>query len=455
MFEAFKTFYESQGLFPAGGRALLAVSGGLDSVAMAFLAREAGLDFAVAHCNFGLRGGESDADEAFVAKLASAWGVPFHCALLGAGSEAQKRGISIQMAARDLRYAWFGELVRHHGYACVALAHHLGDSLETVLFNLAKGTGLAGLHGIRPKNGLFVRPMLFAAKAEILGFARSAGLGWREDSSNASNKYARNLIRQQVVPALKKINPGLDSTFALTLERLAGAGAVFGSAVAAFEAATCSWQGPVFLLATRPLQQLPPEQAAVMLHALLTRFGFNYRQAKDILAALDSPPGQQFFSASHVAHKGRGELAVCPLGSLPEGPWEIRETPGPVQCGPLALALAFCAVGGYAIPKEKSRAAFDAAKLRFPLLLRKWRPGDRFVPFGMKQSKKISDFLIDTKVPNHLKDAVYVLESGGEIAWLVGHRPSGSFAVGQSTGQVVEIEVLENTQTQAFPPSLS
>ena len=223
MLQAFLDYIKSQGLIAEGKRSLLAVSGGLDSMVMLHLFHEAGLPCAVAHCNFSLRGAESDADEALVITTAKDLSIPIYTQRFDTEQEAAKRGVSIQMAARELRYNWFKQLLEEEKYDYIATAHHLNDNIETLFLNLAKGTGIRGLHGILPQNGLIIRPLLFATREALEEYQQAQNIPYREDTSNLSDKYSRNRIRHHLIPVLKQINPSIEATMADNIERFQGA----------------------------------------------------------------------------------------------------------------------------------------------------------------------------------------------------------------------------------------
>jgi tRNA(Ile)-lysidine synthase len=426
---------EHQLLTPAD-RLLLAVSGGLDSVVMADLFAQLPYPFALAHANFGLRGTESDGDEAFVRHLAERLGVACHVAHLPAGQYAASAKVSVQMAARQLRYEWFEQLRQREGLTKILTAHQQNDVAETLLYNLAKGTGIAGLHGIRPLSGHLVRPLLALDRTEIAAYAQARALAWREDSSNASDKYARNLIRHQVVPGLLRLNPQLVASLAESAEKLAAVERVFAREVAQFRARAVAWQGDVAYVSLAQCAGEP--ELLIKLSEVLREFGFNYTQTKQILTNLAGEAGKQYLSPTHELVKDRDALVVCPRERVPALPVAIAAPEladgQPVSAGP-----------GWQLQKLASLAQpapgtlqLSYAKLRFPLVLRPWQPGDWFVPTGLRGRKKVSDFLNDRKVPRNLKSRVWVLDSGGDIAAVLGHRADERYQA--HAGEVLWIE---------------
>ncbi|NJO00753.1 MAG: tRNA lysidine(34) synthetase TilS, partial [Bacteroidia bacterium] len=280
MLSEFLTFIREQSLFEAQDKILLAVSGGIDSVVMSDLFNRAGFYFAIAHCNFGLRGPESDGDEQFVVQLAQQYGLAAYTNFFDTPAFARQSGISLQMAARQLRYEWLETLRSTEGYDYIATAHQLNDCIETLLFNLSRGTGIAGLSGIRSRQGRVIRPLLFADRESVAQYARQHQISWREDSSNRESKYARNLIRHQVVPVLKKLNPNLESTTALTMERLAATERLFQASVAALrDQLEERKEGGIYLWFEK-LENWP--EPLLHLSHILEYYGFSYRQVRTI-----------------------------------------------------------------------------------------------------------------------------------------------------------------------------
>jgi tRNA(Ile)-lysidine synthase len=385
MLDAFLSFILKNKLLPQRSPTLLAVSGGVDSVVMSALFRQAKLHFAIAHCNFGLRGVVSDQDEAWVRALAQQYGVDFYTRSFDVATHARSQGISIQMAARTLRYAWFQALCDKQGFEKVATAHHGNDNLETVLLHLTKGTGIAGLRGISPARGRYIRPLLFASKAEIRAHAQKEGLSWREDDSNRKDTYQRNLIRNQVVPWLKKINPSLETTFARTLERLTQAETIFNDQVATIRQQICHYQDTNYYLAIHAIQD--KSWAPVVAWELLKPFGFNFIQINNLLAHRHLN-GAVVKSASHQLYVDRGHWIVAPHIEPTSQCYTIDATTEYLAVPPHALHCTHIPRAQYTIVASKEVAALNRARLKFPLVVRKWQPGDVFYPLGMQKKKE-------------------------------------------------------------------
>jgi tRNA(Ile)-lysidine synthase len=415
---------------------LLAVSGGLDSMVMLHLMKEAGFDVGVAHCNFQLRGEASIADEEFVRRHAGDLRVPFHSEKFDTAGYAITQGISIQMAARDLRYDFFRKVLRQHGYAHIATAHHFNDVIESVIMNLVRGTGIDGVSGIAPAKQNIIRPLLFATRQMIMEFAAARAIGWREDSSNATDDYQRNFIRHQVIPLFQQINPSFEGTFRDTHERLVGASQFSSAYIASFESTARKVQGDKITIDMRKLHQL--ESPAVMLWELTKELGFKFDQCRKAVNA--SQPGKMVFSATHQLLADRTQFVIEPKRSS-EFPGTVIER-GQSTGGMPPHVLTFQEVvrADFKLRKDPAVAQLNADQLKYPLFLRTWRAGDYFVPLGMRQEKKVSDFLIDLKIPFNSKADVTVLESAGDIVWIVGYRISERYKVTPDAERILVIE---------------
>ncbi|MGI4870625.1 MAG: tRNA lysidine(34) synthetase TilS [Janthinobacterium lividum] len=442
MLDQIRHFITQQNLFfPETAPVLVAVSGGLDSVVLLDVLHRLAVPLAVAHCHFGLRGEEADADEQFVRKLAKQYEVPYHAEFFQTKAFAEREGISTQMAARLLRYRWWEQVREQHGYAAIATAHHRRDAAETMLLNLTHGTGLAGLHGIQVKNGYVVRPLLACGKDELHDYVVAERLIWREDASNDSPVYQRNRLRQQVLPVLREINPNLDNTLAATAERVGGAEEIVRRYVETLAAQARRDAPEAVYFDLAPLAQAAAP--ALVLHELLREFGFSWVVVKELVAALAGPPGKQFDSPTHRLVKDRGQLVLTPRRLAQYGTFQLAEGQEDLLADGLRLQATAHEGAGYAIPRSRSTAALDADKLQFPLTLRRWQEGDWFMPLGMKGKKHLSDFLIDQKVPLNLKDEVRVLTSAdGKICWVVGWRVDERFKVTEETVRVLAVQRL-------------
>ncbi|MCY7351776.1 MAG: tRNA lysidine(34) synthetase TilS [Cytophagaceae bacterium] len=416
-------------------RALLAVSGGVDSVVMAELFHRAGIPFGVAHCNFGLRDADSDGDEAFVRQRAERYGVPFFTKRFDTKTFAETYGLSVQLGARKLRYEWFKEILDSARFDYLATAHHRDDALETLLLNLSRGAGLAGLAGIPVWQGRVVRPLLSASREAIEQFAAENNLSWREDRSNATDDYPRNFVRHHVVPLLRQLNPNLHETLGQTLEQLAAARRLLASQAEALREVAWRREGEVHFLAIEKLRQAP--EPLLLLHELLRPLGFRYRQSGAIWAAVDGPVGKQFHSPTHTLTKDRLALIVTPKLANADERFFLQKEDNFMETPDFRLRFFIQEKVQLVFENNPRQASFDADLLTFPLTLRRWQPGDWFCPLGMNgRRKKVSDLLIDTKIPRSLKARVWVLVSGESLVWVLGHRMDERFRVTPQTGRI-------------------
>ena len=439
MVQDFLTYINQQRLFQTSDRLLLTLSGGLDSVVLTELCQRAGLNFGIAHCNFQLRGQESEGDETFVRDLAAQLNAPFYTQRFEVEEFKAKNGVSTQMAARELRYEWFEELRQQHNYDYILTAHHQDDQLETILLNLARGTGLAGLRGILPKNNFLRRPLLFANRAEVLAFALENNLPWREDSSNQSDDYQRNLLRHRVLPVLQQINPNVVQSVAETARRMAAMEQIWQETLQNTRQTVLKREGAVVLVSYEKLSQFsePLERLA----GLLRDYGFSYEQTQRIWDSRDGQAGKTFLSSLHTLTKDRGVFMVT-IGGVGAGQtWKLLIS-GADQTseflGGILEQTRFQKTEDLVFEKNPNVWYVDAQKLLFPLTLRPWRAGDWFCPLGMGgKRKKVSDFLIDQKVPLALKSQVLVLESATEIVGLLGFRADERFKVQGDTEGII------------------
>ena len=462
MLHAFLTYINEQKLFKPSEKVLLTVSGGKDSVAMLDLFCWANLhrashfganpsnslfQFAVAHCNFQLREKESDDDQIFVENLCKANKVVFHTKTFETKTYAKKNKVSIEMAARTLRYEWFEIMRQELNFDYIATAHHLNDSIETVLLNLTKGTGISGLKGISAKKGHIIRPMLFASRKEIDDYVTKKGLSWKEDSSNASNDYQRNLIRNEVVPLLKIINPNLDETFARNLERFHSLEADFRKNISHFKTTVMREENGIFFLNIANIKQW--QSANYYLEELLKEFGFNYFQSKEIFNSLDGLSGKMFFSENFILLKDREELLISPPSSSEKKisfSITLEELCKEPAFDYLDKKIKFTVLNIEEIETNFKRdnailfADFDT--ITFPITLRQWQEGDWFIPLGMNGKKKISDFLIDKKISLNRKKSIFLLTSQDATIWIINHRVDNRFKLTPTTKKVLKVEIV-------------
>lgn len=421
--EVFRWIEERHLLLP-GERVLVALSGGADSVALLCVLQELGYRLEAAHCNFHLRGEESDRDERFVRQLCERRQIPLHVIHFSTGAYAASRKISIEMAARELRYRWFEELRDQGGFRVVAVAHHRDDSVETLLLNLTRGTGINGLRGIRPVNGMVVRPLLGVSREAILTYLDRLGQPYVTDSTNLEDAYARNKIRLNVLPALREINPSVAESIAETASRLDDVAEIYRHAMQEACCRVCPDGKRISIPAL--LKEVAPQ---AVLFELLHGKGFNASQIRDILRSLSGESGRLFQGAGWTLLRDREYLFL--RSDAEESILSVlQERIVPVEDLPV-------------LPREKEVACLDADRITWPLELRVWSSGDRFIPLGMQNYKKVRDYLRDRKMSLFEKEKQQVVVSGGEIVWLVNERIDQRFRVTGQTRRVLLLQVRE------------
>ncbi len=433
MEKAFKNLIKSEFPYLANAKLLIAVSGGLDSVVLVHLCKSAKMEFAMAHCNFNLRGEESDADEAFVLDLGDALEVEVFTENFDTEAYAEDAKVSIQMAARDLRYNWFNELSAALNFDYILTAHHANDNLETFLINLIRGTGLDGLTGIRTENEKIIRPLMKFSRKEIEAYAVKENIPWREDSSNASPKYLRNKIRLEVIPIMEEINPQLLEGFAQTQSHLNESLNLVEDYIGLLYSEIVSKDDYGYRLSIKILEKLPNTKA--VLYQLLRSFGFT--EWDDIHDLLKAQSGKMVFSATHRLIKDREFLLLTKIPSEKNNKvYKIEEGEEFVM-----LPIGTFAFEEVAEILEKGPHCIYVAKgtLKYPLILRKWKEGDIFHPFGMKGKKKISDFFKDKKLSLPEKENCWLLCSEDKIVWVVNHRADERFAVKKTSDKILKI----------------
>ena len=423
--------------FPAlkGKKILIACSGGLDSVVLSRLFKELNYNISLAHCNFSLRGKESDEDEKFVILLADKLSIPIFNKKFNTKAYKIKHKLSTQVAARQLRYQWFEEVCTEHSFDYLATAHHLDDDLETFLINLSRGTGLRGLIGIPLINDKIIRPFLNFPRADILQYAKEKNSPWREDSSNQTSDYLRNKLRIEVIPRLKEVDHNLLNGFHQTQKYLNDSMALVNDYMALIKNLVVTDTEDGFEIDVLKLQGLPNTNA--LLYELLAPFGFTAWD--DISDLLTAQSGKQIFSESHRILKNRKSLLLVENSFVDnEETYTIKESDTGIDT-PINLKIEQVDKTSDYTP---SIVYLDLQKLNFPLQLRKWREGDSFYPFGMKGKKKLSKFFKDEKLSLVAKEKTWVLTSGNHIVWIVGMRSDHRFKVENQTKKILKITVL-------------
>ena len=415
-----KQYIEKEDLFSSGSKILIALSGGADSVALLCILHAAGYPCEAAHCNFHLRGEESNRDEQFVRQLCKKYGIHLHTIDFDTTRYAAEKHISIEMAARELRYNWFEEIRNQCRADVVAVAHHQDDSVETILLNLIRGTGITGLLGIRPRNGVIVRPLLCINREEIMRYLQSIGQDYVTDSTNLEDEYTRNKIRLNLLPLMQTINPSVKNNLIETGNYLSDVATIYNRYIEEAKTRIATTEG----IRICELVKEPAPEA--LLFEILHPLGFNSAQIKDIANSLHGQSGKQFSSKEWRVIKDREFLLLEKIQSedKEELPFQIIKEEKEYT-------------SDFQIPRKKGTACFDADKLDGTISYRKWRTGDTFIPFGMKGKKKVSDYLTDRKFSISQKERQWVLCCGERIAWLIGERTDNRFRIDETTRRVV------------------
>lgn len=438
--ERFIDYIKSNRLFTVNDTLLVGVSGGRDSVVLSDLLFKTGYAFAIAHCNFNLRGEESERDEAFVQALAARYDKPFYCSSFETAKVADKEGISIEMAARNLRYAWFEETRKKHHYDSILVAHHMDDQIETFFLNLSRGTGITGLTGMKAVNGKITRPLLFAQGKEIETYATEQNLEYREDSSNFRMEFQRNKIRHLIVPLMEELNPSFRSGMKDTISHLDDACRIFYQAIdqATEHIVTRRAAGEIeiSLAELRLLDPLP-----TYLFEILKPYHFNGDVVEEMIKGFGGQPGKQFFSPTHRAVLDRDTILVQKIRDTPSNRYYLEENCTGIE-HPVKMSIDnYRRDVTLRLNVPANKALIDKDKIQFPLILRKWQQGDYFQPLGMKGMKKLSDFFVDEKFSLSDKERTWILANGEEIVWIVGVRLDDRYKITPGTKNILELKL--------------
>lgn len=448
MINHIQTYIRQHNLFNSGTPILVASSGGVDSMVLVDVLLKLNYKIRIAHCNFQLRGKESDADEQFIKEYAEQNKLQFYTTKFDTKSYKQNNDLSIQMAARELRYNWFEQVRKENHYHCIATAHHLDDQLETILLNMTKGTGIKGLTGMQPKNGYIIRPLLETSKQEILRYANENKIQFREDSSNATDDYQRNLIRHQVVPPLEKINPALHETVTAFINRMNDYEVLVDAQLLAVKKKCYSEKDGIAEIKMGFIKAHKAGQT-ILFH-LLKEFGFNSDVVKNMLDVKE--PGKQFFSETHRVVADRKSLFIVPKDVERENYLSFDKAPNQIVFNNYKIQCTLVPIQEVNIKPSNRYAYFDADKIEFPLLMRYYKEGDYFYPFGMSKpktpgkvgKKKLSKYFKDEKFTLLEKENTSVLFSGEKLIWLVGHRIDDRFKVTEKTKTVLKMVIVDD-----------
>ncbi|WP_010664358.1 tRNA lysidine(34) synthetase TilS [Marinilabilia salmonicolor] len=420
-------------------RILVALSGGADSMALLNAFLTLGYTCEAAHCNFHLRGDESDEDERFVTEYCREKQVPLYIKHFDTQEEARQKGISIEMAARDLRYQWFWELVEENGFSQLATGHHGDDMIETFFLNLARGTGVRGLRGMREYRGVLLRPLLAFRREEIEVWCCRNEIPFRTDSSNLDTAYQRNYIRHNILPEMEQLNPSFFSTMQRNFKNIDDVWQVFMDRVEELKQQILAHEGEHMLIPIRLISEHP--QREVVLFEILRPYGFKGATISEIIESFDGIPGKQFFSQNYRLVRDRYNLILLPRETGEEEMFYIENGLTEVA-GPLKMSIKqYEANKDFKFSRDPRCIHLDADCIDFPLKVRHWQQGDLFRPLGMEKFKKLSDFFVDEKLSRVEKDKVWLLLSGDDIVWVAGHRIDDRFKVTNTTKNILEIRV--------------
>lgn len=444
MIEKFNAYIKQHRLLHEGDKILLAVSGGVDSVVMAHLFHSAKIKFGIAHCNFQLRGKESGEDERFVKKLSAAYKADVYSKKFKTKKYAGEKGISVQMAARELRYEYFEETRSKYNYDYIAVAHHADDSAETVLLNLIRGTGIAGYHGILPKNKKVIRPLLFASRQEILNYAKKNKIKWREDASNQSDHYLRNKIRLKIIPLLKQINPSILQSFSNHISQMSEVETLYREYIHHLKKELLVKKGNEIHISIP--EMVKHASVSTLLFELLSDFGFNSETAAEISESLDSQPGKIFFSSTHQLVKDRQQLLLSEKSLKDDNVYRIQPDAHVFEWKHSKLSIRKITLTSDLREKilsgeikDKDIAYLDADLIKFPLTVRKWQKGDYFCPLGMKNKKLLSDYFIDNKFSVNKKENTWLLFSENCVCWVIGERTDDRYKIRNQSNACMQL----------------
>ncbi len=438
MFNQFNQFVKQKQLFGSKQKVLLAISGGIDSMVLLHLFEKSGFDYGIAHCNFQLRGNESDQDMEFVKTQVLIHGVLAYFETFETKEYANIHGISIEMAARELRYNFFEKVRIENGFDFIATAHHQDDLIETFFLNLSRKTGIKGLTGIKEKAGKIIRPLLFASRGDIENYAHENYIEFREDSSNSEVVFQRNFLRHKILPLFSELNPSFKKNMLASIENLKEAELVYSGFLQVERGGVVSVNSTETVINIESLQK--SSFPKILLLEILTQFNFNATVVNEINKSLSTDSGKQFFSKTHRLVKDRKELFISPIKEEDNKIFYIEKEDIELF-EPIDIVIEKLPAADFKIIKKPNVACLDFNEVEFPLLIRKWQQGDYFQPLGMTGFKKVSDFFIDQKIPIHEKENTWILCSGKKIVWIMGQRIDNRFKVLPETTKILKIEI--------------
>ncbi len=452
LLQNFTTYIKKENLFQQKDKLLIAVSGGADSAVLCQLCKQAGFNFAIVHCNFKLRGAESDRDESFVRKLAEQYSVNLFVKEFDTVAIAKQNKTSIEETARNIRYDWFATLLRENNFDCLLTAHHADDNIETVMMNFFRGTGVKGLRGILPKQKSIIRPLLFARRQEIETFAEQNKIAFVTDSTNAKSNYTRNYFRNELIPAIEKMYPETTKNVLRNIERFRDVELIYNESVNTIKEKLIEKQGNEMHIPVLKLAKAKPLHTII--YEIISAYNFTAAQVGEVEKLLSSESGKYITSSTHRILRNRKWLIISPLNLVEEVAYYLIEE----KQTSLLFAAGKLEINFIEKPESLVTAAdtafIDSAYLKYPLLLRKWKQGDYFYPLGMDNlpagrqgKKKLSRFFIDVKLSLSEKENVWVLESDKKIVWVVGYRIDDRFKVMPNKKDVVKLRFDHYSQT--------
>jgi tRNA(Ile)-lysidine synthase len=439
LLQKFISFNLKNNLFTKKDNLLIAVSGGADSTVLCELCKQANVDFAIAHCNFQLRGEESTRDENFVHTLAEKYNVPIFVAHYETAAYAEKEKLSIQEAARALRYSFFRNLISKHTFNAVLTAHHADDNVETVLMNFLKGTGVKGMRGILPKHENIIRPLLFATRKEIEQFAKDNNIDFVDDSSNKKNDYTRNYVRNELLPAVEKVYKEVSKNITQNIERFADVEYLYNESISKIKKNLIEKRGKEIYIPVLKLAKTKPLQTVI--YEIIKEYNFTSSQVHEVEKLLIADSGKYITSPSHRILKNRNWLIISSIVTEAENDIHLIEP----SCKEIIFQNRKLTIEKLneidKIDRNPNVACIDATDIHYPLMLRKWKQGDYFYPLGMNKKKKLSRFFIDLKLSIVEKEKVWVLESDKKIIWVVGYRIDDRFKVTYENLSVLRVSL--------------
>jgi tRNA(Ile)-lysidine synthase len=438
MLDDFIKYIEANNLIARNEKILGAISGGIDSMVLAALLLRCGYLSGIAHCNFCLRGKESDKDEELVRRYAAKNKVPFFSVRFNTKDLSREKGISIEMAARELRYAWFERTREENGFDKVAVAHNLNDNIETFILNLVRGTGIAGLTGMNPLSGTIIRPLLFSSRKSIEQYCSENKILYREDRSNADTKFIRNKIRHKIIPVLKEINPSIESTINETAERMTDTYAILSACISGIRESVITKDHECAIVKIEKLK--PYLENKTMVYEIFKPYGI-CGNIMDLINIVNGKTGGQIFTDTHRIVRDRDNLHITELSSSGDETYIYRNLAELKKCPFLDVGIN-SDMTGFVIPADPSFAVLDFKKVKFPVVLRRWTKGDIFYPFGMTGKKKLSDYFVDRKFSRLKKEKTFIMESGGKIAWIVGERIDNRFRINNMTKKALILKII-------------